>query len=474
MKNENENEIPIIEKLLKESNDEFIKSELIPFLKIPSNTLNEKGIKKAKEFLISYISSFSEEIIEHPGEINPLIIAKVEGKLKKNLLIYMMYDTQPTNKKEDWISDPFGSEIRILSPPLDTLGKCIIARGAYNSKTPLLCFLNVIKLLKEKNELPISLVLLFDGEEEKGSPTLLKFLENENKNKIFENCIGAYYPSTKQDLNGISVLKLGYKGILSLTIKVSSVNKEPHSAFSAMIPNPAADLISLINMIYSSNEFHIDCLKEPYVLSEEEQTLIDDLINKFNIDKIIKKAGIMQTIESDPILAFTNYLFNPTFNISTLKSGYLEEGTKNYVPNEAICKIDIRFAHNISVEQIFKEIKEKIENFSKGTKSKIELIRNAGYEGSRVNKDFALVKSLIKSADVLGVSTELWPISAAAAPLSEIKKILGLNFISGGLGVGGFAHAPNEFIQLDSILNTRLSNYYFLKFYSEFYKNKEI
>lgn len=461
------NSIPKIEDLLKNSNKNFIETELLPFLRIPSNTLNKEGINEAMKFLISYISSFSEEVKEYPGEINPLILAKVKGKIKEDLLVYMMYDTQPIDKE----SEP---EIRILSPPLDTLGKCIIARGAYNSKTPLLCFLNVIKMLKEKNELPISLVLIFDGEEEKGSPTLLKFLENESNKKIFENCIDAYYPSTKQDLNGISVLKLGYKGILSLTIKVSSVNKEPHSAFSAMIPNPAADLISLINTIYSSNEFHIDCLKEPYVLSEEEQSLIDDLINKLNINKIKKKAGIVQTIESNPKLAFTNYLFNPTFNISTLKSGFLEEGTKNYVPNEAICKIDIRFAHNISVEQIFKEIKEKVENFSKGTKSQIELIRNAGYEGSRVKKDFALVKSLIKSADVLGVSTELWPLSAAAAPLSKIKKELGLNFISGGLGVGGFAHAPNEFIQLDSILNTRLSNYYFLKFYSGLYKNKEI
>ena len=461
------NSIPKFEELLENSNKNFIKTDLLPFLRIPSNTLNKEGINKAKEFLISYISNFSEEIKEYSGEINPLILVKINGKIKENLLVYMMYDTQPINKESEWLSEPFGAEIVNLPPPLDTLGKCIIARGAYNSKTALLCFLNVVKILKENDALPISLLLLFDGEEEKGSPTLLEFLETENQKKIFENCIDAYYPSTKQDLSGKSVLKLGYKGILSLTIIVSSENKEPHSAFSGMIPNPSADLISLLNTIYSNGKFHIDTLKKSYHLSDKEQSVIDDLMSKLDLEKIKKKAGIIKTLVDDPKLAFNNYLFNPTFNISTLKSGFLEEGAKNYVPNEAICNIDIRFAHNISVDEIFKEIKEKVENYAKESKSQIQLIKNVGYEGSRVNKNSNLVVSEIESSKLLGIPTEIWPLSAAAAPLSKIQKELNLDFISGGLGIGGFAHSPNEFIQLDSIINTRLSFYYFLKIYSE-------
>ena len=461
----NQNLFSKIEETLKNSNKFFIENDLIPFLKIPSNTLNKEGVNEAKKFLISYISNYTEDIQEYPGKINPLILARVEGKLKEALLIYMMYDTQPINEESEWIGKPFGAEIKILPEPLDTLGKCIIARGAYNSKTPLLCFLNVVKILKEKEPLPISLLLLFDGEEEIGSPTLLNFLEN-NKN-AFKHCIDCYYPSTKQDLRGLSVLKLGYKGILSLTISVTSENKEPHSAFSSMIPNPTTDLISLLNTIYSNNEFQIDCLKEPYELSEEEQAIINDLFKTIDVEKIKKKAGIVQTIEEDPKSAFINYIFNPTFNISTLKSGFLENGTKNYVPNQALCNIDIRFAHNTSINVIFKEIKEKVENYSKKSKCQIELIKNVGYEGSRVKTNSNLVSSEIESSRLLGISTEIWPLSAAAAPLSKIQKELELDFISGGLGIGGFAHSPNEFIQLESIINARLSFYYFLKIYSE-------
>jgi acetylornithine deacetylase/succinyl-diaminopimelate desuccinylase-like protein len=452
-----------LEELIKKSNREFIENELIPFLRIASNTLNEEGIKQAKDYIKTYISDFCEDVNEYPGTINPLILAKVKGEIDKSLLIYMMYDTQPVNNEKEWISAPFGAEIMTLSPPLDSLGDCIIARGAYNSKTPLLSFLNIVKLLKQNKKLPISLFLLFDGEEEIGSPTLLKFLEG-NK-EIFKDCIDAYYPSTKQDVNGTSVLKLGYKGILSLTIKVESKNKEPHSAFSSMIANPAIELISLINSIYSKNRFLINYLKEPYKITNNEKLLIENLVKQLDLEKIKNKAGILQAIEEDPIKAFINYLFEPTFNISTLKSGYLEKGIKNMVPNQALCNIDIRFAHSVSVDEIYKEIKEKLENLAPNSKCQIELLKNIGYDGSRVKEDSILVKSLIESFK--GIPTEIWPISAAAAPLSVINKELDLNFITGGLGIGGFAHSPNEFIQFESIINTRLSNYYFLKIYSE-------
>ncbi len=455
---------------IKNSNDEFINNDLIPFLRIPSNTLNQEGVLKAKNVLISYISDFCSEIKEYPGEINPLILAKVEGRIKDVLLIYMMYDTQPINKEKEWISPPFKALINVLPPPLDILGKCIVARGAYNSKTPLICFLNVVKALKKQNSLPISLLLLFDGEEEMGSPTLLKFLEKNDF--LFDDCVDAYYPSIKQGIGGTAVLKLGYKGILSLTIKVYTENKEPHSAFSAMIPNPALDLISLLNTIYFNNEFQIESLKVPYKLTEEEELITNDLLEQINIENIKKKAGIVQVLENDYEQSFINYLFKPTFNISLIStSKYLEEGTKNYVPSQAICNIDIRFAHDVSVQEIFEEIKEKIDEFAKKSKSQIELIRNIGYEGSRVKKNSILVKSLFESFKRLGVPIEIWPLSAAAAPLSVIQGELGLNFIVGGLGIGGFAHSPNEFVQLDSIINTRLSFYYFLRTYSKLIEN---
>ncbi|MHA1507348.1 MAG: M20/M25/M40 family metallo-hydrolase [Promethearchaeota archaeon] len=459
-----------LEELIRHTNNKFIKDDLIRFLKIPSYTSNREAINEAKDFITSYISDFSEKIVEIEGKMNPLLLAEVDGNIKEKLLIYMMYDTQPINKGKEWLTNPFGAEITDLPKPLNKLGKVIIARGAYNSKTPLLCFLNVVKLLKEEEKLPISLLFLIDGEEELGSPTLLNTLKI--KKNMFNACTDAYYPSIKQDLNKVSVLKLGYKGILSLSIIVSSANSESHSAFSSMIPNPAQDLIFVLNSIYSENKFKINSLSVPYKMTENENKIIEDLMESIDLEIIKEKAGIRQTLIDDPKANFIDYLFNPTFNISTLKSGYLENGVKNVVANKAECNIDIRFAHDVSANLIFEEVREKVNDLTRNLKSSFEIIQNIGYDRSKVRENSMLVKSLVDSFKELGFSTQIWPISAAAAPLSQIQSELGLNFIVGGLGIGGYAHSPNEFVQVDSIQNTRLSNYLFLKNYADLNSEK--
>ncbi len=454
-----------LKELIRNTNERFIKEDLTNFLKIPSYTSNKKGIVEAKSFLTNYLSSFCEEVIEIKGDMNPLLLAKVDGETKDILLIYGMYDTQPVSNEKKWLKKPFEAEIAELPKPLDKLGEVIIARGAYNSKTPLLCFLNIVKLLKEQEKLPMSLLILIDGEEEQGSPTLLNALKT--KINIFNKCIDAYYPSLKQDLNGTSVLKLGYKGILSLNIKASSSNAESHSSFSSMIPNPAQDLIFVLNGIYSDRKFKIKSLSAPYNMTKRENEILDDLMKSIDLEIIKEKAGITQTLFDDPKQIFIDYLFNPTFNISTLKSGYLEKGVKNIVANKAECNIDIRFAHNVSTNLLLDEIKEKVRELKRNLKSKFEISHNIGYDRSKVEEDSILVKSLTDSFKKLGVPTQVWPISAAAAPLSEIKSHMGFNYIVGGLGVGGYAHSPNEFVQLKSIQNARLSNYLFLNNYRD-------
>ncbi|MBN1214373.1 MAG: M20/M25/M40 family metallo-hydrolase [Candidatus Lokiarchaeota archaeon] len=450
--------------LIKESNKFFIINELIPFLKIPSFTLNKEGINQAINFIIKYISEFSDDIQKIEGEVNPLIIAKVSGKIKTPILIYMMYDTQPVNELKKWESQPFQADIKKI-PEFNNLGNCIIARGAYNSKTPLLSFLNIIKILKQKENLPISLFLVFDGEEEIGSPTFLKLIST--KKSLFENCTHAYYPSTKQDIDGKAIIKLGYKGLISFSLRTTSKNKQVHSAYNNIIPNPCLDLLRLIDIIFKDNKIQIKSLSEEYKPLQKEQELLEKLSLNKDLGNILLKAGINQYSAQDSYQLFFNYLFKPTFNISTLKSGYLKEGIKNSIPNSALCNIDIRFAHQQSVDIIFDEISRLILSYSRNLNSDVEIIKNSAIESSRIDIDSVLVKSILKSYDKLEIQSEIWPISAAAAPLSKINTDLGMEYIAAGLGIGGNAHTYNEFIQFDSIIDARLSYFYFLFFCSE-------
>ncbi len=452
-----------LEREISLTNENFIEWELLPFLRIPSYTINSKGILEAKNFLLDYIKDFASETKEFIAGRNPLILAKVDGNSKQSLLIYMMYDTQPVSKPSDWIGPPFGAEVRTL-PDLTSLGKCVIARGAYNSKTPLIAFLNIIKILKVHEALPITLYLLFDGEEEIGSPTLLKYIKM--KKFTLPKCLGSFYPSAKQSLSKKAIVKLGYKGILSFTLKLETLNKTLHSSYNSIIPNAAMLLINLITRIYDGEKFKINCLSAEPIISDEDSELIKKLMNEIDFNDFLSKIGIESIPNHDFKDLFLNYLYKPSFNISTLKSGYMGSGIQNTIPNVAECVVDIRFANEVSINTIFREINTMVNEFSLLHAVKITLSQNVGYEGSRIDQNSALTRSLITSFEKVGVSTQLWPFSAAAAPLSVIKKELGLDFLVGGLGIGGNAHAPNEFIQIDSLLPMRLAFYYFFKFFS--------
>ena len=223
----------------------------------------------------------------------------------------------------------------------------------------------------------------------------------------------------------------------------------------------------ILNQFYEKGEFKLKTLQFDRI-SKIDNEICAMLLTEFNIEDFKKKTGINIMLKEDFKSAFIDYLFKPTFNISTFKSGFMGIGIQNSVPNSAFCNVDIRFAHEVTTAEIYKEIEETIRKFKINHSISIELKKNVGYEGSRINKGSLLVKSLIKSFKILGVDTEIWPLSAAAAPLSVIKKNLNLDFLVGGLGIGGNAHAPNEYIQISSILNMRLSYYYFLNSYSEF------
>ena len=78
----------------------------------------------------------------------------------------MMYDTQPV-VGEKWISPPFEAKLVEIPP----FGRCVVARGAINSKGPLRAFLNALESIQGAGEeLPVNLKFTAEGEEELGSP----------------------------------------------------------------------------------------------------------------------------------------------------------------------------------------------------------------------------------------------------------------------------------------------------------------
>ena len=56
---------------------------------------------------------------------------------------------------------------------------------------------------------------------------------------------------------------------------------------------------------------------------------------------------------------------------------------------------------------------------------------------------------MLKTYDEYKIEKQIRPFSGGFAPTFIFTKVLGIPFISGGIGHGGRAHAPNEYIVLN-------------------------
>ena len=155
---------------------------------------------------------------------------------KKLVLFYNHYDIVPEGNENAWIAPPF---------TLTERGERLYARGVSDNKGALMARLQAIEaILAVKGSLPAGVAFLFDGDEETGSITLSRMVEEEAETvrKITDADL-CLWENGRTLPDGSPEAAFGVRSTLTVTLKVKSSNGEEHGRMGAELPNAAWRLV---------------------------------------------------------------------------------------------------------------------------------------------------------------------------------------------------------------------------------------
>ena len=422
-------------------------------LRIPSVSMTGEGIEETAGALTDILEKMGTRVKQFKAGngSHPLVAGDLDVGAERTALLYGMYDVQPIGDIDLWDHPPFGATIVKQKP----FGEVLVNRGAYNSKASLTGTLLAIETMLDRDELPMNIHFLLEGEEELGGQSFPKYI-HKNKAKLSKAEV-AFGFDYGENSNGVPVIALGMKGCMYLDLSTKGserggpMNGEIHSSDAVIVESPVWRLVhALSSMVDEDQNPAIDGMWDDVrAPSKEDLALLRELAKVFDPECYAREAGVKRfKVEGSEEKLLRKYLFEPSLNIDGIEAGYYGEGSKTVLPESAKAKIDIRLVPNMSVEETYKKVTNHLK---KRGFTDVEIGRYEDYPWTKVSVSETVSQACIEAMKYHGREPEVWPLTAGSAPFYLFDQFLGVPWGGAGLGHGGKAHAPNEFAVVDGM-----------------------
>ena len=216
---------------------------LAAFLSIPSistDPAHAGDVRRAAEWLRDELAGIGFQASVRDTAGHPMVVARSQPGGARPLLFYGHYDVQPVDPLSLWDRPPFDPQIEDTPD-----GKVIRARGASDDKGQLMTFVEAFRAWREVHgALPSDLVLLFEGEEESGSPSLRPFLRDnadELRASLAMICDTELFGGTRPAI----VTQL--RGLVGEEVIIRAADRDLHSGlFGGLAANPIMVLVQAL------------------------------------------------------------------------------------------------------------------------------------------------------------------------------------------------------------------------------------
>jgi len=413
--------------------------DLLTCLRFPSVSTDSKhhaDTRACAEWLVAKLTSMGLSTTLHETPGHPVLVAKnkhIAGR--RTVLLYGHYDVQPAEPFAEWKSPPFEPTIR---------DGVVFCRGATDNKGQLMAHVaGLAETLAAHADLPVNLTILFEGEEEIGSPNLKPFLEAHREELA---CDVVAISDTGMVGPGIGTFTYGLRGIACMEVKVHGPSIDLHSGiFGGAVPNPATMAARLVASLHDAQgKVQIPGFYEAVKpLQDWERAAWAELGD--GDAETLMLTGVPELFGEPGFTERERRWARPTAEVNGIGGGYQGEGSKTVIPREAFFKLSFRLVPDQNPEQILDLATAYLQSKAP---SSVRLDIYRGHTGQAYLMDpqgslgQAAQRALLKT---FGGKTALIREGGSIPIVQAFKDVLNADTLLLGLALPDCqAHAPNE------------------------------
>ncbi|MCC6239792.1 MAG: dipeptidase [Phycisphaerales bacterium] len=406
--------------------------------------------RRCAGFLGKNLEQLGLSVQIHETGGHPIITARNQHqKDRPTVLLYGHYDVQPAQPLEQWTTPPFQPVIRNDANGFPS----IFARGASDDKGPIWAHVQAIAAWqKQAGQLPVNLIVLFEGEEEIGSKNLENFIHSHRQ---WLQADVALISDTAQFARNLPAIVYGLRGLVYLEVFLTGASHDLHSGlFGGAVPNPANVLCQMLASLHDENGrvtvagFYDDVVE----LSAQERALWGRL--PVDEARFFQEIGLAAGYGEAGFTSVEQRWARPTLDINGLTAGYQGAGAKTVIASVASAKFSCRLVPNQDPEKIERSVKQHLMNLCPPM-MKIEFASHGASPGILVPHDSQAVKLASQAIEIgFGHQAVLMREGGSIPVVGLIQQELGIDTLLVGFGLpDDRIHSPNEKLDLGSFYN---------------------
>lgn len=439
--------------VLKRADDNLPSSleKLFDLLRIPSISTDpayKADCATAAKWLVAELKTlgFNASAIETTG--HPIVVAHSENAPENvpHVLFYGHYDVQPVDPLDLWDEDPFKPQVKDMGEGR----KIITGRGTADDKGQLMTFLQACRAYREEQgELPIKVTIMFEGEEESGSPSLPAFFKEHGDLVKADYALVCDTGMWDRETPAIAAT---LRGLVGDEVVITAADRDLHSGFfGGAAANPIHILADILAGLHDeTGRVTLDGFYDGVEETPEDVKKSWESLGETDA-RFLGDIGLSVPAGEKGYTALELTWARPTAEVNGITGGYTGDGFKTVIAAKASAKVSFRLVGKQDPHKIRETFRAyvtsklpadcKAEFHPHGGSPAIQLDYQAPY---LKKAQVALTEEWPKPAVVIGMGGSI-PI------VGDFQSKLGMDSLLVGFGLNDDRiHSPNEKYEMTS------------------------